>query len=318
MAGGTSCVSCGASRRSFVCERGPTLASPRPVILYRCSSCDLVYQRGWSESFDSDAYDYYVARKDWAVERVYKSVNARRIELLLASLGPKVRGRTLLDVGCGAGHMVNVAAASGWKALGIDLSQAAIEIGQRLNGACQRLDFFDEQLDAQRFDVILRSEFIEHVAAPARFLRRASDLLEEGGLVYVTTPNFRSASRYILGSEWEVISDQHLSYFTATTFRRLVEGHTSLAVESLETRNLSPFAISKVRSFLTPGARLKSRAPSPTRPESAADAGPDLRVRIERSRVLRAAKRAANLLLDVTSLGENLFAVLRRRPAKKP
>lgn len=293
-----------------------TAGPRRSVVLDRCTACGLVYQRGWKQTFEADLYDYYALRTEWPIERVYKPVNARRIIELLAKLGAKVSGRRLLDVGCGAGQFVAVAASLGWDARGIDLSEPAVRIGRRFGARCDLVDFFAETLDEERFDLIVMSELIEHVPNPARFLARASALLADGGLTYITTPNFRSLSRHIVGMDWSVISSQHISYFTPTTFRAVVEKQTDLHVASLATRNMSPETVEKLKSVVkrpparatAVTARARAEAPLPAAPA-------DLRTQIEGSRVLRTAKGAINLFLDAASVGDSLFAELRKRPS---
>ena len=100
MTGASSCVSCGETRASFVCEKPLAVGGRTKVVLDRCAACDLVYQRGWAQTFEAELYDYYALRTEWPIDRVYKAVNARRIEDLLEELGAQVPGRRLLDVGC--------------------------------------------------------------------------------------------------------------------------------------------------------------------------------------------------------------------------
>lgn len=317
-----SCVSCGEGGGAFVAKK-----EGEGVVLERCPACQLVYRRGWDEAFDEGLYDYYSRRADWPLDDVYRPINRQRIADLLDDLARRVRGRTLLDVGCGAGIVVHVATARGWHARGIDLSSPAIAIAKRFNATCERLDFFAPDLDGERFDVIVMSELIEHVPSPARFLRRASELLVPGGIVYLTTPNFQSLTWPLVGTAWSVVHEQHLSYFTPRTFRALVRQHTDLEVASLESRNVSPEVIAKVTRLLRPRRRAcGGSAASPSHatetngsPSLAQDAAavdtPAIRARVEGSRVLRAAKRAANFALDATNLGETLFVVLQKPKA---
>ena len=311
MGAATTCVSCGAPAGAVVCEK--RVATGPSVILQRCTSCGLVFRRGWDTDFESEYYDYYSVRTQWPRDRVYKPVNERRLRELLRHFGELVVGRRLLDVGCGAGQLVSVANAMGWEARGIDLSRSAVTLAARLGANCKVLDFFSSDIDRDRFDVIVMSEFIEHVPQPGRFLRRAHDLLADGGLVYLTTPNFRSLSRYLVGTDWSVIHHQHLSYFTPSTFRQMVADQTDLAIESLDTRNVSPEVISRLRSFFR-GSSSKAASPPSTGSPNAPppDAPSELRTRIERSPFLRGGKHAANVLLNAVGIGEGLVATLRK------
>lgn len=268
--------------------------------------------------FDAEAYDYYARRSDWPCERVYRAVNTARIEVLLRRLGCLTPGRRLLDVGCGAGQLVHVACASGWTARGIDLSEPAVALATRCGANVERRDFFDDELTGARFDVIVMSEFIEHVSDPARFLMRASALLAPGGVLYVTTPNFGSVSRHLLGPDWSAVSEQHLCYFTPKTFRRLVEERTDLRIAAIETRNVNPEALDWFRKALrgrrrcrqpTKDVQTKNGAAPSTVPPTDRYA---VRARIEASPSLRLLKRLGNVVLDMTRSGDALIAILRK------
>lgn len=308
---GSACISCGARGGVFVCEKVDP--SSQRIVLQRCHDCGLVYQRGWTDLFDVESYDYYAPRIDWPAEAIYKPVNTHRVKLLLDELGDEVTGRTLLDVGCGSGHIVHVGATRGWTAEGIDLSKSAIALARRFGSNCHELDFFDASLDARRFDVVVMSEFIEHVPDPGRFLQRAAELLTPNGILYLTTPNFDSISRRYLGADgWSAIHEQHLSYFTPRTFAQLVAARSGLRIEWMETRNISPEAIAQARAFVARSLRRKGARATTTAPSGAPwiDA-PQLRSRIEKSPFLRAAKTATNRLLDAAGVGDALVAVLR-------
>lgn len=297
-----SCLNCGGD--------GTPVRLRDDYPMARCNQCGLVFAEKWMEGFDESHDQYHADRLDQPLEQLYPPFNLLRLEKLLDHLGSFLRGRDLLDVGCGQGQLVLAAQRSGWHARGIDLSESAIAICKRAGLNCTVTDFFAQELDDSRYDLITMTEFIEHVPHPSTFLSRARELLREKGLIYVTTPNFSSLGRRILGGDWTVVGPGHISYFTPSMLRRVVRA-SGLEPVALFSKNLSPTALRRLvgrRTSTTRESRNEDRPPvEPSEDQS-------FRERIDRSGTLRAMKRTANACLRATRLGETLVAALCRPP----
>jgi 2-polyprenyl-3-methyl-5-hydroxy-6-metoxy-1,4-benzoquinol methylase len=206
----------------------------------RCLDCKVAFLKQWGESFDQDMYNYYEDRLGKPKAEIFDALTDRRYAELLSQFEKKVRGKTLLDVGCGQGQFVNTAQNLGWNARGIDLSDSAIQVGKQFGLPIEVIDFFDDRLNEKRFDVISMFEFIEHVSKPGRFIKRAESLLNPGGLLYLTTPNFNSLDRKIAGRWWSVFNREHINYFSPKTLKNNILKTSSLEVEEIRTKNLDP------------------------------------------------------------------------------
>ena len=190
--------------------------------LAKCLSCGITYSADWSEKFDQQLYDYYADRIALDPELFSNLATEKSLSKLLDQLSSLVSGRRLLDVGCGEGQVVKAALEAGWDAFGIDLSKSAIEICKsKFSLPCESIDMFSDQLSGP-FDIVIMSEFIEHVPRPSRFFQRARQLLCPGGYLYITTPNFNSFPRRAFGAEWRAICSEHISYFSPRTLREVL------------------------------------------------------------------------------------------------
>ena len=278
------------------------------VVLASCARCGLIQLDDDTAPVDETFYDYYASRIGLPRDEVHLPLTTERYRSLLAKLEPLVSGRRLLDVGCGEGQLVAAASASGWDAHGIDLSPSAVEICRSFDLPCSRTDLFDASLAAGSFDVITMIELIEHVADPGRFLARAEELLTPGGVVHLTTPNHGALGRRVLGQAWGPYSPAHLSYFSPASFRRLVASSTGLEVVGIGSRNISAAALRKLARRRAPAVAGGPGAHVGT--EFAAEQ--ELRHRLERSTLRRAAKSLANAALSATGTGETLVVLLRR------
>ncbi|NYT41529.1 bifunctional 2-polyprenyl-6-hydroxyphenol methylase/3-demethylubiquinol 3-O-methyltransferase UbiG [Sphingomonas sp. R-74633] len=114
-----------------------------------------------------------------------------------ASFAP-LAGKTAIDVGCGAGLLVEPLARLGATMTGIDAAPENIGAA-RAHAAATGLDIEYiaggiEDLPGRTFDLVTSMEVIEHVTDPAAFVGALAGALAEGGLMLLSTPNRTLAS----------------------------------------------------------------------------------------------------------------------------
>jgi 2-polyprenyl-3-methyl-5-hydroxy-6-metoxy-1,4-benzoquinol methylase len=284
--------------------------------LNRCSACGFVYLSSWQESLANaeQLYDYYSDLTDEDLTERHSTQNRARQQALLQRLSSYTAGRKLLDVGCGDGQLLQTAGEAGWEAVGIDLSDAAVALCRRRGLDASNTDFFDRSLDARRFDVIVMSELIEHVPAPQRFLSRAESLLEPGGVLYLTTPNFGSLARRMLAERWSVMHPEHIGYFEPSTLRDMVRKETGLVALEVEANNIAPSTfVAWARGLRGQGAG-SARAATETHRQAREGLDQGLRRVLHRSRLLRSSKDALNRAISGAGLGDTLVAWLQKPP----
>lgn len=116
-----------------------------------------------------------------------------RISGIVDLLAAHTPGRRLLDVGCGNGDLLALAARRGWFAVGIDGSPAAAAVAGRRSGThALAAAFPDAGLEPGSFDAVVMLDFLEHVVDPRATVAAARALLAPGGVLYVNSPNHRS------------------------------------------------------------------------------------------------------------------------------
>lgn len=133
-------------------------------------------------------------------------------------------GDRILDVGCGNGAFLGLAASCGWEAYGVDPDPGAIQQAHsRAKEA--RLGGIDAFADMEgRFRAITFSHSIEHVHDPRHVMRNAFKLLEENGVLYVDTPNIDSRGRLRFGRKWRGLEvPRHLVLFTPNGLEKVLE-----------------------------------------------------------------------------------------------
>jgi 2-polyprenyl-3-methyl-5-hydroxy-6-metoxy-1,4-benzoquinol methylase len=100
--------------------------------------------------------------------------------------------KTLLDVGTFDGALAVYASRIGVASVGIDINTTFIEVGRSVSDAskCKLIGgvAFEEFETPQRFDCVSATEVIEHVLDVDSFLKKCHSLLNDGGIVTISTP----------------------------------------------------------------------------------------------------------------------------------
>ena len=185
----------------------------------RCPGCSFVYldpmpaQEDLNHMYESDgsiAADHYPKARSRRRRAVMKALSFRRY----------VKGRTVLDIGCGGGFMVDAMRIMGADAHGFDVSTGAIAYASKHFPACHFFCASYDQLLAHegRYGFIYSSEVIEHVNDLDAYIDMLKRMTIDGGYVYLTTPDIGSRHVPEEITEWDVFTPPiHVQFFDETT-----------------------------------------------------------------------------------------------------
>lgn len=100
-------------------------------------------------------------------------------------------GKQALDVGCGVGYGTALLARTASRAVGIDISQKAVNEAFRLYPAGEflRMDAEAMTFPARSFDAIVSTENFEHLPNQAKHVRELARVLRRDGFCFIATPN---------------------------------------------------------------------------------------------------------------------------------
>jgi 2-polyprenyl-3-methyl-5-hydroxy-6-metoxy-1,4-benzoquinol methylase len=224
----------------------------------------------------------------------------RRLEDWVGVLSAYRQTGRVLEIGCGAGHFLDVARAAGFEAHGTEVSASAIERLRTAGHPVVQGDLPGLGLPKGHFDAVVLFEVIEHLDDPFAYLRECARIVRAGGALFLTTPNFGSLTRRLLADRWRSVDPEHLTLFTARGLRRALQ-RAGFNPTSVSSRNIDPLEI--VRAL-----RGRPRACGIDR-QARID---DLRSAVASRPPLRLAKRAVNGVLRVLGWGDTLEAWAQR------
>ncbi|HEX8979004.1 MAG TPA: methyltransferase domain-containing protein [Parasulfuritortus sp.] len=132
-----------------------------------------------------------------------------------------LRGKRLVEIGCGRGEYLELFAEAGVDAHGLEYGEGAVEYctGRGLQVARGFVDQPGYVLEDGPFDAFAVLNFLEHWPDPNAGLSGIAHNLREGGIGLVEVPNFDMILSLNLFTEF--ISD-HICYFTQETLETLL------------------------------------------------------------------------------------------------
>lgn len=123
----------------------------------------------------------------------------------------QLKGKRVLDVGCGGGILAESMANRGANVLGVDLADKSLKVAElhRLESGAQvsYRCVSAEQLameEREQYDVVTCMEMLEHVPDPSQTIQACADLCKSGGWLFFSTINRNPKSFVfaIVGAEY--------------------------------------------------------------------------------------------------------------------
>lgn len=212
-----SCPSCGAAEIRLLGHlpnsqwfAGKNLPKPLPGgSLFRCKHCQLKFRSPVeSDTNYRKLYDNAVVstwsetneRPDWGVIQDY-------LRRHLAE------GASVLDFGCYTGGLLG-RLGKGYRKHGVEINEQAAAIAAA-NGNAIVWASLENIPEKQRFDVIMASDVIEHIARPLQFLKAMSRYLSDDGVLLFTTGDADNPIWNRFGANWwYCFYPEHISFIS--------------------------------------------------------------------------------------------------------
>ena len=168
-----------------------------------------------TENLDQDEVNKFdeLASKWWDEEGEFKplhQINPLRVNFIEER--SFLKGKKILDVGCGGGILAEAMGQLGGEVTGIDASPNTIGIAKAHSKSVnsgviyiqKTIEEFITTYPDEKFDVITCLEMLEHVPSPLGVIQSCSSLLNDGGDIFFSTIN-RNPKSYlfaVIGAEY--------------------------------------------------------------------------------------------------------------------
>lgn len=114
-----------------------------------------------------------------------KNVSGKKIYDIVSKFR---RPQNVLEIGCGAGGILEVFKDAGSEVLGLDFDEEFLDIARARKIDVKRgsTEVLDEN---NKFDLIILSHVLEHIVEPAKFLKQLISFMNDDGLLYIEVPS---------------------------------------------------------------------------------------------------------------------------------
>lgn len=269
--------------------------------IYKCTACDFVFYKNIPSLTElNEVYSNY-SREEYITD-----ISKQKITTEFESIIHMNNIKNVLDIACGECYFLDVLRKIKPE---LDLYATEHETAKErvLKKGYKFLegDFFPKT--DIKFDLIIFTEAIEHINDVTAFLEHAYDLLSPGGLIYITTPNFSSLERRIMGAKWGmIIPPEHLSYFTPSTLNKALTKVKFKKVYN-KSENISIF---RIVEFFNNHAKSKNKISKTKRsPQAISDRVQKIS---SKSFALGLIKNMINYILRSLNLGSSLKALYQK------
>lgn len=203
--------------------------------IMRCNRCDFYYHDLIpTESLSRTLYNDWISLEGSLAKYLnnpmaYLNLMYYLIQAMnhFSSEGNAFSGKTLLDVGCGWGPLLDMGRLLGFKSCGVEYTEKKLSYIQSKGFEAYTPEALPDNL---RFDVVSMIQVLEHLPDPLSFVKKYSEKVSPGGVMVIEVPNchqlalrkwvFEKIGKNIFGAYQPM---EHVNCFTPRSLNRLMK-----------------------------------------------------------------------------------------------
>ena len=196
-----------------------------------CTDCGLIMTnpRMTEEAYKDFYKNFYRSiynKGDGAVEIYFRKQYERgqRIANFIENFfGEKLTNKKILEIGCGAGGILQKFKEDGNEVSGIDLGAEFLAYGIKKNLDLRVSTLQEERIPSQKYDILIFSHVLEHLPDVKSQLKIARKFLNKNGLIYIEVPGIKNMWMNLNFDFLDYIQNAHIWHFTKRTLNNMVD-----------------------------------------------------------------------------------------------
>jgi ubiquinone/menaquinone biosynthesis C-methylase UbiE len=208
--------------------------------IVKCSSCGFHFtnpipaETTIGNYYKSEEYVSHSSSNKGIINRVYSIVRNYTLKQKVKLLSNYTKGNSLLDIGAGTGHFLNLAQTQGYEIQGLEPDEDARKYSkQNFNLSLDTLEELT-RIPSDSKDIVTMWHVLEHVYHLKRDLSEIVRVLKTRGYLFVAVPNMDSWDAKFYKSYWAAYDvPRHLYHFQKNTIQLLLKSFGMNCIEIL-------------------------------------------------------------------------------------
>ncbi len=221
------------------------------VCIKKCANCGLCYSGRIpvrvpdlyaNEDYSRDAKELYYSNVDYRKRRFAEE----RVELISSQFTKETKSLSLIDIGCGTGWFLDIAAERFGYVSGQEICTHLAEWTAERLGIEVFTDDLSDMNPEKKFDIVTMFDLIEHLEDPLKAVLNCKNFLEKNGVLVIYTPNYDSIGFEVMGKDCNlIIPFEHLVCFNESSIKFLAE-KAGMHLQCLKTAGMD---VADIASF---------------------------------------------------------------------
>lgn len=216
-----NCPVCENKKMGTFLECSDYFLSNEKFTLVECENCEFIFvnprpsENELSAYYESPEYISHTATKKGLINLLYLKIRKFTLKRKFTLVNKYSTGKSILDIGCASGELLNEFKKNGWKTLGIEPNENARKSAAANYGLQVEDESYLNKIENGTFDVISMWHVLEHVSNLSERMKQLSAIVKDDGIVVIALPNRNSYDALYYEKFWAAYDvPRHLYHFT--------------------------------------------------------------------------------------------------------